>query len=91
VRFSPRGSPDGEQDVDDLLTIDYPDAEHVVLVMDNLNTHTIGSLREAFEPSMARKLAQRLAIHHPHPQPSRFPTRASVDESTNNPLRAHFW
>ena len=36
----------------------------VVLVMDNLNTHTIGSLYEAFEPAKARALAQRLEIHH---------------------------
>lgn len=47
-----------------LLTVDYPDAEKVVLVMDNLNTHGIGSLYEAFEPSEAFVLAQRLEIHH---------------------------
>lgn len=50
--------------VDRLLTIDYPDAERVVLVMDNLNTHTLGSLYEAFEPAKARALAQRLEIHY---------------------------
>ena len=32
--------------------------------MDNLNTHTIGSLYEAFQPSKAFALAQRLEIHH---------------------------
>jgi hypothetical protein len=47
-----------------LLTVDYPDAEKVVLVMDNLNTHRIGSLYEAFAPSEAFALAQRLEIHH---------------------------
>lgn len=47
-----------------LLTVDYPDAEKVVLVMDNLNTHGIGSLYEAFEPREAFALAQRLEIHH---------------------------
>jgi hypothetical protein len=47
-----------------LLTVDYPDAERVVLVMDNLNTHGIGSLYEAFEPNEAFALAQRLEIHH---------------------------
>jgi DDE superfamily endonuclease len=47
-----------------LLTVDYPDAEKVVLVMDNLNTHGIGSLYEAFEPGEAFALAQRLEIHH---------------------------
>ena len=33
-----------------MLTCDYPEAETVVLVMDNLNTHGIGSLYEAFDP-----------------------------------------
>jgi len=47
-----------------LLCVDYPEAETVVLVMDNLNTHGIGSLYEAFEPAEAHALAQRLQIHH---------------------------
>lgn len=42
----------------------YPHAEKVVLVMDNLNTHSISSLYEAFPPSEARQLAQRLKIHY---------------------------
>jgi hypothetical protein len=55
---------DWAAEVDHLLTVDYPDAEKVMLVMDNLNTHTIGSLYQAFEPAKARALAQRLEIHH---------------------------
>lgn len=55
---------DWAHQVDRLLTCDYPDAEAVVLVMDNLNTHGIGSLYEAFEPAKAFALAQRLEIHH---------------------------
>jgi hypothetical protein len=47
-----------------LLTVAYPDATTVVLVMDNLNTHGIGSLYEAFAPAEAFALAQRLEIHH---------------------------
>jgi hypothetical protein len=47
-----------------LLTVDYPYAETVVLVMDNLNTHGIASLYETFEPAEAFALAQRLEIHH---------------------------
>ncbi|WP_208974010.1 IS630 family transposase [Streptomyces malaysiensis] len=50
--------------VKQLLNVDYPDAETVVLVMDNLNTHGIASLYEAFEPHEAFTLAQRLKIHH---------------------------
>ena len=55
---------DWAHEVDRLLTGDYPDAEKVVLVMDNLNTHSVGSLYEAFEPAKAFTLAQRLEIHH---------------------------
>jgi len=47
-----------------MLTVDYPDVEAVVLVMDNLNTHSIASLYEAFDPAEAFALAQRLEIHH---------------------------
>ena len=46
-----------------LMTV-YPLAEKVVLVMDNLNTHGIASLYEAFAPEVARALAVRLEIHH---------------------------
>ena len=42
----------------------YPDAKKVVLVMDNLNTHNISSLYEAFQPEGAMLLAKRLEIHH---------------------------
>jgi hypothetical protein len=55
---------DWAHEVEHLLTSDYPDAEKIVLVMDNLNTHSIGSLYEAFDPTTAFALAQRLEIHH---------------------------
>lgn len=55
---------DWAQEIEHLLTVDYPHAETVVLVMDNLNTHTLGSLYEAFDPAQARSLAERLEIHH---------------------------
>jgi hypothetical protein len=47
-----------------LVDVHYPDAERIVLVMDNLNTHTPGSLYEAFAPSEARRLADKLEIHY---------------------------
>ena len=47
-----------------LLNEQYPDAEKVVLIMDNLNTHTLSSLYEAFLPEEALYLAQRLEIHY---------------------------
>jgi hypothetical protein len=42
----------------------YGEAEVVVLVMDNLNTHKVGSLYEAFAPEEARRIASRLEIHY---------------------------
>jgi hypothetical protein len=47
-----------------LLKTVYPLAEKVVLVMDNLNTHGMASLYEAFAPEVARALAVRLEIHY---------------------------
>lgn len=48
----------------DLADGRYADADVIVLIMDNLNTHTLGSLYEAFPPAEARRLAQRLEIHY---------------------------
>ena len=46
-------------------TVDsHPTAEMIVLVMDNLNTHKIASLYEAFSPEEARRLINRLEIHY---------------------------
>ncbi len=50
--------------VRDLVDGRYRDAERIVLVMDNLNTHTIGSLYEAFAPAEARRIADKLEIHY---------------------------
>jgi hypothetical protein len=59
-----RTKPDWARAIRDLLDGRYADAKVVVLVMDNLNTHSIGSLYEAFSPAEARRLARRLEIHH---------------------------
>jgi DDE superfamily endonuclease len=48
----------------EIVDVDYPEAEVVVLVMDNLNTHTLGALYEAFEPQEALRIARRLEIHY---------------------------
>ena len=48
----------------EIVDVDYPDAPIIVVVMDNLNTHTLGALYEAFEPKEARRIACRLEIHH---------------------------
>ena len=50
--------------VKQLVDEDYPHKERIVLVMDNLNTHHPSSLYEEFEPSEARRIAERLEIHY---------------------------
>jgi hypothetical protein len=50
--------------IEELVEERYPQAERIVLVMDNLNTHSPASLYEAFDPDKARRLAEKLEIHH---------------------------
>jgi transposase len=50
--------------VKEILDFHYPNAEKVVLVMDNLNTHNPSSLYEAFTPEEARRLCEKLEIHY---------------------------
>lgn len=47
----------------DLVDIQFPEAEMIVLVMDNLNTHKLASLYEAFPPHEARRVLEKLEIH----------------------------
>lgn len=42
----------------------YPDADSIMLVMDNLNTHKKASLYEAFSPAEAKRIADKLDIHY---------------------------
>jgi hypothetical protein len=50
--------------IKELVDLHYPEAERIVLVMDNLNTHTPAALYEAFTPVEARRIASKLEIHH---------------------------
>jgi DDE superfamily endonuclease len=50
--------------VKDLVDVHYPEAEVIVLVMDNLNTHSPASLYQAFPPAEAKRLADKLEIHY---------------------------
>ena len=59
-----RTKTDWANQIRDLLETYYPDIPKVRLVMDNLNTHSISSLYEAFPPEVARSLARRLEIHN---------------------------
>lgn len=58
----------------------YPDAIQVRLVMDNLNTHSMASLYEAFDPKEARRLAERLDIHYT-PKHGSWLNRAEIELS----------
>jgi len=50
--------------IDYLVNEIFPDKKKIRLVQDNLNTHTIGALYEAFTPEKARSIAERLEIHY---------------------------
>ena len=48
----------------ELSDVQYPDAEIIDIVMDNLNTHSPASFYEAFDPEEARRLTNRFEFHH---------------------------
>ena len=48
----------------DLVDVDYPQAQQVTVVLDNLNTHNPAALYEAFEPAEARRIAEKLELVH---------------------------
>jgi hypothetical protein len=50
--------------IKDLVDVQYPEAAGIVLVMDQLNTHSPASLYEAFPPAEAKRLADKLEIHY---------------------------
>jgi len=55
---------DWAEEVRRLLEQDYPNAKKIKLVCDNLNTHDVASLYEAFPAAEAHRLKERLEIHH---------------------------
>lgn len=59
-----RTAVDFAQEIRSLLEVRYPHAEKVILVMDNLNTHKPAAFYQAFEPTIARSLINRLEIHY---------------------------
>lgn len=48
----------------DLVDEHFPDAKQIRLVMDNLNTHTLGSLYESYPPEEARRIIRKIDIHY---------------------------
>lgn len=66
VRVRPqRTKVDWALEMTELLTTRFANAEKVILVCDNLNTHTMGAFYDAFPPEEARTLVQRLDPHFP--------------------------
>ncbi|WP_425145167.1 IS630 family transposase [Deinococcus sp.] len=58
-----RTSADFARELRQLVEIDYRHADKVVLVMDNLSTHSVNALYETFEPEVARRIARRVEWH----------------------------
>ncbi len=47
-----------------LVDVHFPEADLITVVLDNLNTHTLASLYETFEPAEARRIARKLDLHY---------------------------
>ncbi len=59
-----RTKKDWANQIKTLVDVDYPTAARIILVCDNLNTHNISSLYEAFPAAEAKRIADRIEIHH---------------------------
>ncbi len=57
-----RTKTDWAKQIRELLDVHYPNVKRITLVMDNLNTHHVASLYEAFDPAEARRLIERLEV-----------------------------
>jgi DDE superfamily endonuclease len=55
---------DWAQQIRHLVDGRYPDAERIVLVLDNLNVHTPGALYDVFAPAEAKRLTDKLELHY---------------------------
>lgn len=59
-----RTKTDWAHEIRKLVDVHRPKAERITLVMDNLNTHSLGSLYEAFPPQEARRIIHRIEVVH---------------------------
>ena len=55
---------DFARQMQELVDLHYPDAEKITAVMDNLNTHRMSCLYEAFAPDEARRLIEKIEVVH---------------------------
>jgi hypothetical protein len=59
-----RTASDLAEQLRDIVDVHYPDAQKIVLVLDNLNTHHPGALYERFDPAEAARINSKLEWHH---------------------------
>lgn len=71
---------DGAHVIQDLVDVHYPEAEQIVLVQDNLNTHTPAALYDTFAPAEAKRLADKLELHYT-PKHGSWLTMAEIELS----------
>lgn len=73
-----RTAADWAKEIKYLSDVMYPDAEKIILVMDNLNTHKPSSLYKVFPPEEARRIIKRLEIHYT-PKHGSWPNIAEIE------------
>lgn len=61
---SRRTKRDFAQQMKELVDVHYPQAQKITLVMDNLNTHRLSCLYEAFEPAESRRILEKIEVTH---------------------------
>src|SRR3712207_4129249 len=66
--------------IKDRVDVRYPEAERIVLVLDNLNTHSVAWLYEVFPPAEAKRLADTLELHYT-PKHGRWLNMAEIELS----------
>jgi hypothetical protein len=76
---------DYAQVLKDLSDVHFPNAKKIILVQDNLNTHTKASLYEAFPAPEARRLAERFEFHYTPKHGSWLNPRLRGDRPWPNP------
>jgi hypothetical protein len=59
-----RTKKDWAEFMQEVIDVEYRDAEKIILVMDNLNTHVLSSFYEAFDAPTARSLVEKVEIHY---------------------------
>ena len=59
-----RTAVDWAEEIKYLVDVMYPDAEKIILVMDDLNTHKVSSLYKRYPPEEARRIIKKLEIHY---------------------------